>query len=47
MMSGVKGSMHKDFASQGGFHEMVHFPQEDLPAVKECKGPWAQNPPER
>lgn len=34
------------FASQGGFREMLHFPQEDLPAVKECKGPWAQSPPE-
>lgn len=47
MVSGAKGSMHNDFASQGGFHEMVHFPKEDLPAVKECKGPWAQSPPER
>lgn len=39
MVSGAKANMHNDLAYQKGFHEMVNFPQEDLPAVKECKGP--------
>lgn len=47
MVSGAKASMHNDFAYQKGFHEMVNFPQEELPAVKKkCKGPWASSPPE-
>lgn len=45
MASEAKANMHNNFAYQKGFREMVNFPQEDLPVVKECKGPWASSPP--
>lgn len=44
MIGGTKTGMHHDFAYQKDFHKMVNFPQEDLPAVKECKDPRAQSP---
>lgn len=44
MISGAEGNIHHDFARQEGFHEMIAFPQEDLPSIKACKGAWAQSP---
>lgn len=44
MISGTKANMHHDVAYQKDFHEMINFPQEDLPGVKECKDPRAQSP---